>query len=94
MISVPDGHRLDHENIYKRQKNGLQWTLWEQLDDLDFADDLALLSHNPRQIQGKPSLIETTAAMLGLNVNKGKTKITKINCKNNKPIYTTRGRPS
>ena len=28
------------------RKNGIQWTLWSQLDDLDFADDLALLSHN------------------------------------------------
>nr|KAG5702936.1 hypothetical protein BaRGS_034709 [Batillaria attramentaria] len=28
------------------RKNGIQWTLWTQLDDLDFADDLALLSHS------------------------------------------------
>ena len=28
------------------RNNGIQWTLWTQLDDLDFADDLALLSHN------------------------------------------------
>ncbi|VDP59111.1 unnamed protein product [Schistosoma curassoni] len=25
-------------------KHGIQWTAWMQLDDLDFADDLALLS--------------------------------------------------
>lgn len=25
------------------RKNGIQWTLWNQLDDLDFADDIALL---------------------------------------------------
>ncbi|KAI0214818.1 Ras-specific guanine nucleotide-releasing factor RalGPS1 [Lamellibrachia satsuma] len=57
------------------QKNGLQWTLWEQLVDLD----LALLSHNQKQMQEKTSLIETTAATSGLNVNKDKTKIMKIN---------------
>ena len=28
------------------RNNGIQWILWTQLDDLDFADDLALLSHN------------------------------------------------
>ena len=28
------------------KRNGIQWTLWSQLEDLDFADDLALLSHN------------------------------------------------
>ena len=33
--------------------NGIQWTLWTQLDDLDFADDLALLSHNHKQMQDK-----------------------------------------
>ena len=30
----------------KQRRNGIQWTLWSQLDDLDFADDLAFLSHN------------------------------------------------
>ena len=28
------------------RNNGIQWTLWTQLDDFDFADDLALLSDN------------------------------------------------
>ena len=26
------------------RNNGIQWTLWTQLDDLDFADDLALIT--------------------------------------------------
>ena len=30
----------------KQGRNGIQWTLWSQLDDLDFADDLAIPSHN------------------------------------------------
>ena len=63
------------------QKNGVKWTLRE-LDDLDFADDLALPSNNQKQMKKKTSLTETTAATLGLNVNKGKTKIMKINSKN------------
>ncbi|GFR83528.1 retrovirus-related Pol polyprotein from type-1 retrotransposable element R2 [Elysia marginata] len=33
------------------RNNGLQWTLTTQLDNLDFADDIALLSHNNRQMQ-------------------------------------------
>jgi hypothetical protein len=24
------------------KRNGIQWTMWHQLDDLDFADDIAL----------------------------------------------------
>ena len=35
------------------QRDGIQWTLWTQLDNLDFADDLALLSHNQQQMQNK-----------------------------------------
>lgn len=27
------------------KRNGIHWSVWEQLDDLDFADDTALLSH-------------------------------------------------
>ena len=33
-------------NSTEGKRNGLQWTLWSQLDDLNFADDLVLLSHN------------------------------------------------
>ena len=28
------------------RNNWIQWTPWTQLDDLNSADDLALLSHN------------------------------------------------
>ena len=45
--------RLDNENDHKNRRNGIQWILWGQLDDLDFADDLALLSHSHEQIQEK-----------------------------------------
>ena len=37
----------------KQRRNGIQWTLWSQLDDLDFANDLALLSHNHQQTAGQ-----------------------------------------
>ena len=28
------------------ERNGIQWTMWEQLKDLEFADDIVLLSHS------------------------------------------------
>ena len=34
-----------------QKRNGIQWTWWSQLDNLDFADDLALVSHNHQQMQ-------------------------------------------
>nr|KAG5687737.1 hypothetical protein BaRGS_028399 [Batillaria attramentaria] len=44
------------------RKNGIQWTLWAQLDDLDFADDLPLLSHSHSQMQAKTTCLEATSA--------------------------------
>ena len=44
----------------------------------------------PEANRRKASLIETTTATLGLNVNKGKTKIMKINSKNSSPVTVQR----
>lgn len=44
-ILVSAGSGLGNQTIHGRQENGLQWTMWTQIDDLDFADDLAPLSH-------------------------------------------------
>lgn len=53
--------------------------MFKQLDDLDFADDLALLSHTYQQMQEKTNLVSSTAMDIGLNVNINKSKILKIN---------------
>ena len=37
---------------------------FQQTDDLDFADDLALLSHSHSQMQDKTTLLETTSAVV------------------------------
>ena len=46
-------YRLDIEDHHQGAKNGIQWTIWSQLEDLDFANNLALLSHNHEQMQTK-----------------------------------------
>ena len=68
------------------KRNGIQWTLWSQLDDLDFADDLALLSHTHQQMQEKTNSVAANSTRLGLNVHKGKTKLLKVNTDNTSPI--------
>ena len=60
------------------RNNGIQWTLWTQLDDLDFAVDLALLSSNHNQKQDKTTLLETTSARTGLKINRKKTELMKM----------------
>ena len=74
------------------RNNGIQWTLWTQLDDLNFADDLALLSHNHSQMQAKTTLLETTSAGTGLKINRKKTELMKMNTTANAPI-TVGGEP-
>jgi len=67
-----------------QKRNGIQWTHWTQLEDLDFADDLALLSHTQQQMQEKTNIIATHSASPGLI--KGKSKILKVNNYNMAPI--------
>jgi hypothetical protein len=40
-----------------QRQNGIQWALGTQLDDLDFADTLTLLSHNQQQMQKKTGTV-------------------------------------
>ncbi|VDP45382.1 unnamed protein product [Schistosoma margrebowiei] len=63
-------------------KSGIQWTSRMQLDDLDIADDLALLSQTQQQMQEKT----TSVAAVGLNIHKGKSKIRRYNTACTNPI--------
>ena len=54
-----------------------------QLEDLDFADDLALLAHTHSQMQEKTIKREALSSKVGVNINTEKTKIMRIK---NKPI--------
>ncbi|KAJ8359589.1 hypothetical protein SKAU_G00161140 [Synaphobranchus kaupii] len=69
-----------------QKRNGIQWTLWTQLDDLDFADDLALLSHTQQQMQEKTNTVAVNSVRLSLNIHKGKRKVLKVNTDNVTPI--------
>ena len=60
--------------------------MWDQLDDLDFANDLALLSHTQQQLQEKTSTVADTSARIGLNIHKGKSKVLKVNATSTTPI--------
>ncbi|VDP57499.1 unnamed protein product [Schistosoma mattheei] len=61
-----------------------------QLDDLDFADDLALLSHTEQQMQEKTTSVAATSAAVGLNIHKGKSKILLYKTASNKRITLDR----
>ena len=46
----------------KGKRNGIQWKILTQLDDLEFADDLALMSHSHRQMQEKTTNLARISA--------------------------------
>lgn len=67
-------------------ENGIRWKFTKKLDDLDFADDIALLSTTHRQMQLKTDSIIKYSAQVGLKANREKCKILKINTKNTEVI--------
>ncbi|VDO59262.1 unnamed protein product [Schistosoma margrebowiei] len=67
-------------------KHGIQWTSRMRLDDLDFSDDLALLSQTQQQMQEKTTSVAAASAAIGLNIHKGKSKVLRYNTACNNPI--------
>ena len=57
------------------QPRGIRWTLFLTLEDLDFTDEIALLSITHCHMQGKTSIISTYACQVGPNINLTKTKV-------------------
>ncbi|GFS18255.1 endonuclease-reverse transcriptase [Elysia marginata] len=68
------------------QNRGIRWDLFTNLEDLDFADDLALLSHTHHHIQEKTSRLNTYAKQIGLKISKKKTEVMILNVLNPQPV--------
>lgn len=60
-------------------KRGITWGLTKQLEDLEYADDICLLSHKLSDIQSKLNHLEQLALHAGLEINLEKTKAMRIN---------------
>lgn len=61
------------------RRNGIQWIPWTHLDDVDFEDDFAPLSHTKAQMQEKMNAVTETSARIGLDLDIAKTKILRTN---------------
>ena len=68
------------------RSRGIQWTLFSQLEDLDFADDLAVLSSKHIHLQEKTDRLHTFAVQTGLNINTSKTQVMCINATPGAPV--------
>ena len=65
---------------------GIQWSLTEKLEDLDFTDDIGLLSHSYEHMQEKITNLQEIAQSTGLEINIDKTKALRVNATNTLPL--------
>ena len=70
----------------KGQGTGLRWKFTSKLGDLDFADNVALLSSTQRHVQLKTDRLLENAERTGPRVNVDKYKVMRVNARNNEAI--------
>ena len=63
------------------RKKGVRWTSTTSLGNLDFADDLALLSHRIQDMREKTRTLEVQGAKVGLKINASEKKLLRIGTK-------------
>jgi len=67
-------------------RSGIRWKINNKLDDIDFADDIALVSSSFQQMDDKTKKLVTYASRTGLKINAKKTNLMRINNKEQRPI--------
>ena len=63
------------KNMINQQRTGVRWNPCSSLEDLMYADDLALPSHTRDQVLRKTSNLEQQASSVGLSVNARKIEV-------------------
>jgi len=63
------------KNGTEQERTGIRWKLLTKLEDLEFADDIVLISHTRSHLQQKSVRINELAEAVGLKINIGKTKV-------------------
>ena len=73
------------------ERTGIRWNFTTMLEDLDFADDIALLSSSMKHLQEKTTKLEETATKVGLKLNAKKCKVMKTNSKSENTLEVRGG---
>ena len=74
------------EEPTNHQRTGIRWKLTSVLEDLDYADDLCLLSSTGAHLSEKTARLSNNARKVGLKINSKKTKWMSTGCKRNRQI--------
>jgi len=64
----------------------IRWKMCSKLDDVDFADDIALISSTREQMQQEVRSLSTNSKGIGLKVNAEKTKLLRLNTSNTEKV--------
>ena len=75
---------------FREGNTGIRWRFTEELEDLDFTDDLALLSSTRRQLQLKNERLSNASKGTGLKINITKTKVMRFNAASEEKIIVIR----
>ena len=73
-------------NMNRDRQRGIRWGLVDRLEDLDFADDLCLLSETHREMPEKLGDLTEEAEKVGLAINVKKTKALRANTNKTEPF--------
>ncbi|VDO53892.1 unnamed protein product [Schistosoma margrebowiei] len=68
------------------RKHGMQRKARNELEDLNFVDDLTLLSYTREQMWMKTTSVAAAFTVVNLDIHNGKTKILKYNTENTNSI--------
>ena len=66
-------------NVTRDRRRGIRWGRIDRLEDLDFADDLCLLSEAHGEMQTKLGDLIKEAGKVGLAINVKKTNALRVN---------------
>ena len=65
------------------ERTGIRWRMMDTLEDLDYADDIVLITESWRHAQQKLERLNSNGLRTGLKINKKKTESLRINAANN-----------
>ncbi|XP_071123848.1 uncharacterized protein [Mytilus edulis] len=65
---------------------GIQWNFAQRIEDLDFADDLALLSHGLKDMRDKTTELHEIGNKIRLKINIKKTKFMNVKTRKGGPV--------
>ena len=68
------------------RRTGIRWKFTSVLQDLDFADDIALLSSRHVDIRDKTNSLVDEAVRVGLRINSKKSKVMRLHARNDHRI--------